>query len=96
MRRLEPVMRLAELCGLRDIVHGRLRVPTDKGANGSAKVATIVAGMLSGADSIDDLDAMRHGGMAALFGGVVPAVDPGIVPARVQPWSRPEERDAIC
>jgi Transposase DDE domain group 1 len=67
---LEPVMRLAESCDLHGIVGERLRVPTDKGANASGKVATIVAGMVAGADSIDDLDAVRHGGMAELFGGV--------------------------
>jgi hypothetical protein len=67
---LEPVMRLAESCDLRGIVRERLRVPTDKGANASGKVATIVAGMVAGSDSIDDLDAVRHGGMAELFGGV--------------------------
>jgi hypothetical protein len=67
---LEPVMRLAEACDLPGIVRERLRVPTDKGANASGKVATIVAGMLTGADSIDDLDVVRHGGMAELFGGV--------------------------
>ena len=42
----------------------------DKGSNASGKVATIVAGMLTGADSIDDLDVVRHGGMPVLFGGV--------------------------
>jgi hypothetical protein len=31
---------------------------------------SIVAGMAAGADSIDDLDAIRHGGMPRLFGGV--------------------------
>jgi hypothetical protein len=67
---LEPVMRLAESCDLQGIVRERLRVPTDKGANASGKVATIVAGMVTGSDSIDDLDAMRHGGMVELFGGV--------------------------
>ena len=63
-------MRLAETCGLQGIVRERLRVPTDKGANAPGKAATIVAGMVTGADSIDDLDALRHGGMAELFGGV--------------------------
>jgi DDE family transposase len=67
---LEPVMRLAESCDLPGIVGERLRVPTDKGANAAGKVATIVAGMVSGADSIDDLDAVRHGGMTELFAGV--------------------------
>jgi hypothetical protein len=67
---LEPVMRLAESCGLHGIVASRLHVPTDKGSNASGKVAAIVAGMLTGADSIDDLDVLRHGGMRLLFGGV--------------------------
>jgi hypothetical protein len=67
---LEPVMRLAESCDLHGIVRERLHVPTDKGSNASGKVATIVAGMLTGADSIDDLDVVRHGGMPVLFGGV--------------------------
>jgi hypothetical protein len=82
---LEPVMRLAEACDLPGIVRERLHVPTDKGANASGKVATIVAGMVTGADSIDDLDVVRHGGMAELFGGVLCALDAGIVPAHVQP-----------
>ena len=34
------------------------------------KVPGIVAGMIGGADSIDDLDLLRHGAMGALFGGV--------------------------
>jgi hypothetical protein len=67
---LEPVMRLAQSCGLWDIVRERVRVPTDKGANPAGKVATVVAGMLTGADSIDDLDVVRHAGMRLLFGGV--------------------------
>ena len=63
-------MRLAESCDLHGIVRERLHVPTDKGSNAPGKVATIVAGMVTGADSIDDLDVVRHGGMAELFGGV--------------------------
>jgi hypothetical protein len=42
-------------------------VPTDKGANAGLKVASLVAGMLSGADSIDDMTVLRHSGMARLF-----------------------------
>src|SRR3954451_11594210 len=63
-------MALAERCDLPGIVAQRLHIPSDKGCNVSGKVATIVAGMLTGADSIDDLDVVRHGGMAGLFGGV--------------------------
>jgi len=60
-------MQLAESCDLHGIVGERLHVPTDKGASG--KVATIVAGMVTWADSIDDLG-VRQGGMAKLFGSV--------------------------
>ena len=67
---LEPVMRLAESCDLHGIVRERLHVPSHKGSNASGKVATIVAGMVTGADSIDDLDVVRHGGMPQLFGSV--------------------------
>jgi len=67
---LVPVMRLAQSCGLHTAVAERVQVPTHKGSHAAGKVATIVAGMLTGADSIDDLDAVRHGGMAQLFGEV--------------------------
>lgn len=53
---LVPGMRLAQQAGLHDAVTDRVRLPTDKGANPAGKVATIVAGMLADADSIDDLD----------------------------------------
>jgi hypothetical protein len=45
-------------------------VPGNRGANAAGKVATIVAGMVAGADCIDDLDVARHGGLPALFGAV--------------------------
>jgi hypothetical protein len=67
---LEPVMRLAELCDLPGIVRERVRLASSVGSNPAGKVATIVAGMVAGADSIDDLDVARHGGMPSLFGGV--------------------------
>ena len=63
-------MRLAEQAGLQALVAERVHVPTDKGSNPAGKVATIVAGMIAGADSIDDLDVARHGGMRSLFAGV--------------------------
>lgn len=67
---LVPVMRLAQQAGLHDAVTDRVSLPTDKGSNPAGKVATIVAGMLAGADSIDDLDVARHGGMRSLFTSV--------------------------
>lgn len=67
---LEPVMRLAQDAGLHDVVGQRVRLGTSIGSNPAGKIATIVAGMIAGADSIDDLDALRHGGMGELFGQV--------------------------
>ena len=64
---LLPVMRLAEKTGLRALADQWLTVPTDKGANAGSKVESIVAGMVAGADSIDDLALLRHGGMNRLF-----------------------------
>ena len=64
---LVPAMRLAQRVGLEDLSQQRLSVPTDKGSNAGAKVSALVAGMLAGADSIDDMNLLRHGGMAKLF-----------------------------
>jgi hypothetical protein len=52
---LLPVMRLAEKTGLRALADQWLTVPTDKGANAGSKVESIVAGMVAGVDSIDDM-----------------------------------------
>ena len=67
---LLPVMRLAQESGLRDLVDERLSVPTDKGANPGLKVSSLVAGMLAGADSIDDLALLRQSAMSKLFEAV--------------------------
>ena len=64
---LLPVLALAESAGLRDLADEHLTVPTDKGANAGLKVASLVAGMVAGADSIDDMALLRHGGMGRLF-----------------------------
>jgi hypothetical protein len=40
------------------------------GVNPRLKVPCLVAGMAAGADSIDDMDVLRHGAVSALFGGV--------------------------
>ncbi len=64
---LVPIMALAEKAGLRRLAQKWLSVPTDKGANAGLKVASLVGGMVAGADSIDDMAILRHGGMAKLF-----------------------------
>jgi hypothetical protein len=63
---LVPVLRLAAAAGWREHLEA-VRVPS---ANAAAKVSCVLAGMLAGADSIDDLDLLRHGGMQRLFAGV--------------------------
>ena len=63
---LVPALRLAEVAGLYDLLGG-LSVPSP---NAAAKTAGVVGGMLAGADSIDDLDLLRHGAMPRLFAGV--------------------------
>src|SRR5574338_713448 len=63
-------MELAESCDLHGIVAEHVRVAGHRGASPGAKVATLVAAMVTGADSIDDADELRTGGMGSLFGGV--------------------------
>ena len=64
---LVPMLRLARTAGLDQLAQVRLTVPSDKGANAGSKVMALVAGMLAGADSIDDMNLLRHGGMGRLF-----------------------------
>src|SRR6187431_2292414 len=64
---LVPMLVLARSAGLSRLADDHLSVPTDKGANAGLKVASLVAGMVAGADSIDDMALLRHGGMGRLF-----------------------------
>ncbi len=64
---LVPLVKLAQLAGLSKLAQDRLTVPTDKGANAGVKVTSLVAGMAAGADSIDDMAVLRHGGMGRVF-----------------------------
>jgi hypothetical protein len=64
---LVPVMRLAAEAGLDALAGEVLTVPTDKGANAGGKVNALVAGMVAGADSIEDMGVLRHGAMRTLF-----------------------------
>ena len=66
---LVPLMALAREAGLRELADDRLSVPTDKGAHAGLKVSSLVAGMAAGADSIDDMALLRHGGMGKVFTG---------------------------
>ena len=75
---LVPMLALARSAGLTKLADQHLSVPTDKGANPGLKVASLVAGMVAGADSIEDMAVLRHGGMGK------------VSPARTRPprWVR--------
>ena len=67
---LPAVMGLGEQAGLHDLVAQHVTVPGSAGSNAAIKVAGLVAGMVAGADSISDLDVLRHGGMGRIFAGL--------------------------
>src|SRR5207245_4317760 len=51
-------------------VAGKLTLKAPGGVNAAVKVPALVAGMVAGADSIADMDLLRHGGMGRLFTGI--------------------------
>lgn len=65
-----PALKLAEKADLYQLADTHRSVPTDKGANAGAKVSSLVAGMIAGADSIDDMALLRHGALPKLFRGI--------------------------
>ena len=67
---LVPVMALAQRAGLTGLVAEHVRPGGECGVNAHLKVSCLVAGMAAGADSIDDMDLLRHGAMPGLFGGI--------------------------
>ena len=78
---LAPVMALAELAKLSQLIEARVRFWSTKiasaGVNPAGKLSSIIAGMAAGADCIDNLDALRAGGMKQVFGGVYAAATLG-------------------
>ena len=67
---LAPVMELARRAGLPDLVASKVKVGVPGGVFPAVKVPALIAGMIAGADSIDDLELLRHGGMDRLFTGI--------------------------
>jgi len=67
---LVPVVALAADCRLGDLGADKLTLKADGGVNAAVKVPALVAGMVAGADSIADMDLLRHGGMDRLFVGI--------------------------
>jgi hypothetical protein len=80
---LVPLLELAEQAGLSQLLDQHVRFACERiksgAANATAKLTSIIAGMACGADSIDDLDVVRAGGMKKLFSGVYAASTLGIL-----------------
>jgi hypothetical protein len=80
---LVPVMELAERAGLSKLLDEHVRFVDERvqsgAANSTPKLTSIIAGMAAGADSINDLDLIRAGGMKKLFSGVYACTTLGIL-----------------
>jgi hypothetical protein len=80
---LVPLLELAEQAGLSQLLDEYVRFTCERvksgAANATPKLTSIIAGMAAGADSIDDLDVIRSGGMKKLFGGVYACATLGIL-----------------
>jgi hypothetical protein len=80
---LVPVLELAEQAGLSQLLDQHVRFVDERVKSGAAnptpKLTSIIAGMAAGADSIDDLDLIRAGGMMQLFDGVYASSTSGIL-----------------
>ncbi|PZS38099.1 MAG: IS1380 family transposase [Pseudonocardiales bacterium] len=79
---LVPVLGLAEQTGMEDLLK-RVRFMTSKvksgAVNPAGKLGCVIAGMVAGADYIEDLDVLRSGGMPQVFGGVYASTMVGIL-----------------
>lgn len=80
---LVPLLALAEQTNLSDLLDEHVRFACERvksgAANATPKLTSIIAGMAAGADSIDDLDVIRSGGMKQLFRDVYAAPTLGIL-----------------
>jgi hypothetical protein len=79
---LVPVMELAAQTGLSNLLTEHVGFRSERirsgAANPAPKLTSIIAGMAAGADSIDDLDVIRAGGMKTLFDAVYAPATMGI------------------
>jgi Transposase DDE domain group 1 len=71
---LVPLLGLAEQTRLPEILAETVSIKISRVKSGAAnpapKLLSVIAGMCAGADSIDDLDVLRAGGMPILFNGI--------------------------
>ena len=97
---LVPVMELAEQTGLSRLIGEHVDLPSTRvvsgAVNAAGKLTTIIAGMMCGADSIDDVNVLRAGGTPRVFDEVYAPSTLGILlreftfgNAKVCPWSDP-------
>ena len=68
---LVPVLELAEQTGLSELIGEHVDLPSTRvksgAVNPAGKLTTIIAGMMCGADSIDDANVLRAGGTPRVF-----------------------------
>ena len=80
---LVPVLELAEQAGLSELIDVHVDIDSVRVKSGAAnpvgKLTSIIAGMCTGADVIDDMNLLRAGGMPALFDQVYAPSTLGIV-----------------
>jgi hypothetical protein len=66
-----PVLELAEQTGLSELISEHVDLPSTRvksgAVNPAGKLTTIIAGMMCGADSIDDANVLRAGGTPRVF-----------------------------
>jgi hypothetical protein len=80
---LVPVLELAEQTGLSRLIGEHVDLPSTRvksgAVNPAGKLTTIIAGMMCGADSIDDANVLRAGGTARVFDEVYAPSTVGIL-----------------
>ena len=80
---LVPVLELAEQTGLSRLISEHVELPSTRVASGAVnpagKLTTIIAGMMCGADSIDDANVLRAGGTPRVFDEVYAPSTVGIL-----------------
>jgi Transposase DDE domain group 1 len=80
---LVPLLELAQQAGLSRLLDEHVRFTSERiksgAANATPKLTAIIAGMAAGADSFDDLDIVRAGGLKQLFEGVYASATLGIL-----------------
>ena len=80
---LVPVLELAEQTGLSRLIGEHVELPSTRVASGAVnpagKLTTIIAGMMCGADSIDDANVLRAGGTPRVFDEVYAPSTVGIL-----------------